>query len=219
MTESKKFITPRGVAVFPKLNEPDTKFKTEGEYTVKLRLKEEQFDPKLLAALEAVRDAQVAETKADLTEKKQGAKLKSLKVRPVLTAETDKETGEETGFVLINCKMRASGISKKTGKPWSRKPDIFDSKGVLLKKVPAIWGGSELKVSVDARPYYTPSANEVGLSFALEGVQILKLVSGQERDASAYGFKAEEDGFDSAEFSSEETDASVDADVESGDDF
>lgn len=193
-----KFITPRGIAIFPKLHKPDTKWKAEGQYSVKLRLDPASIDAALVAKIEALRDEKAEEVKAELTAKKQGAKVKSLKVLDVLfQPETDKDSGEETGFVLINAKMTASGVSKKDGKTWSRKPDIFDSKGKKLSKVPMIFGGSELKAAVEARAYYTPKDNQVGVSFQLNGAQIIKLVTGGERNAADYGF-AEEDGYEEA---------------------
>jgi hypothetical protein len=213
-----KFTTPAAPSIYPRLNEPDTKYKKEGEYSVKLRFAAGEFPADLLSKLEALRDEQQEATVADLKAKKQGAKIKSLSVRNVLTAETDKETGDETGFFTINCKMRASGVSKKTGKAWKRRPDIFDAKGIKLKNVPSIWGGSVLKVAGEAMAYYTPKDNEVGVAFYLDAVKIIKLVSGKSRDASDYGFGEEDEGYtSSSEFDDSEAEQTADADAEGGD--
>lgn len=209
-----KFITPRGIAVYPKLTTPDTKFKAQGEYSVKLRLEADAFDDALLEKLAAIRDGFVEETKQALIDKKQGAKAKSLKVRDILAEETDKETGEPTGKLLFKAKMVASGVSKKDGRLWTRKPTIFDSKGKKLDPLPQIWGGSELKIAVEAVPYYTPKDNEVGLAFYLSAVQVLKLVAGGGESASDFGF-GEEEGFTSedaeaSQFSDETAEAGTD---------
>jgi hypothetical protein len=37
--------TPKGRALWPRLNEPDTKFKEEGEYSVKLILPADKAEP------------------------------------------------------------------------------------------------------------------------------------------------------------------------------
>lgn len=193
-----KFITPRGIAIFPKLHKPDTKWKAEGQYTVRLRIDPATIPADLYTKFEALRDEKADEVRADLKAKKEGAKVKSLKIKPVAFApETDKESGEETGSVIVNAKMTASGVSKKDGKPWTRKPDIFDAKGKKLAKCPLVFGGSELKVACEARAYYSPKDNEVGVSIQLNGAQIIKLVTGGDRSAADYGF-AEEDGYEEA---------------------
>ena len=38
-------VTPIGVAMYPKLTEPDYKFNTAGVYSVKLQLTEEEAEP------------------------------------------------------------------------------------------------------------------------------------------------------------------------------
>lgn len=203
-----KFVTPRGPLVYPKLTKPDTKYKAEGEYRAKQRFTADAFPADKLAELEALRDALAEETRAALTKKKEGAKAKALTVRDVLTTETDKETGEPTGFVLINAKMSASGVSKKDGKPWRRSPKLFDAAGRKLPPNVQIWGGTEAKLAVEARPYYTPKDNEVGIAFYLNAAQVLKLVKGGGEAASDHGFGAEE-GYtsdeDSGSFPGEES--------------
>jgi hypothetical protein len=51
-----------------------------------------------------------------------------------------------------------------------------------------------MKMNVELRGYYIAKDKEVGCSVYLNGVQIIKLVSYGSRDASGYGFGAEEDG-------------------------
>jgi hypothetical protein len=185
------FTTPRGTFVWPKLNKPDTKWKAEGEYSVKHRVQPEQITDALREKLEAVRDEFVETTKEGL----KGAKLKTLKVLDIpFNAELDRETGEETGAIIIHAKMTASGVSKKDKKPWARAPKLFDAKGTKLRAGVQIWGGSEGKLAVDAVPYYNAKDNAVGISFRLEAVQVLKLISGSDKDAGGYGF-GEEEGY------------------------
>lgn len=215
---SVKFITPKGVAIFPKLSKPDTKWKAEGEYSCKLRLTPDALPAELVEKLNDLRDTFAEETKTELVAKKNGGKAKTLKVRDaMLTDEVNKETGEATGFVILNAKMTASGVSKKDGKPWSRSPKLFDAKGKPLSANVQIWGGSEVKLAIEAVPYYTPKDNEVGISFRLEAAQVLKLVSGTAKDAAGYGF-GEEEGFTSEE-SSTFDDTAATGTAASGDEF
>ena len=202
-----KFTLPRGTFVWPKLNAPDTKFKAEGEYGVKVRLSRAaaaSFLEKYAAAV----DKSVADARAKLEEDIKGAKGEKLaKARKALAALAPAESpvkpafdddGNETDEVVISVKMKASGTYKdgpKAGQTWNRKPDIFNARGERLKNPPMIFGGSEGYVAGEFNPFYTDKAG-AGVSLRLQAVKIVKLVSAGERDASAYGFGGEEEGWD-----------------------
>lgn len=186
--------TPRGTAIWPRLNTPDTKYKAEGKYEAKIAIDADA--PGLEAFMQKVNDLtdkhydEVVQKLKD--EGKDGIAAK-VKKAYLIKPEEDEKTGEETGRMLLKASMTASGVSKKTGKPWSRRPDIFDGTGKQLKNPPQIGSGSILKLSVELFPYFNTKDKEVFVSFRLEGVQVIKLVSFGERDASAHGFGAEED--------------------------
>lgn len=194
---AKKLVTtPKGVALWTSLNKPDVRYKAEGVYEVKLAFDgDDEAVQKLATKLEQLRDEKYDEIVAELTADGKAGLAKKITKVPVFEVEEDAESGEETGRLIKKFKMTASGVSKKTGKNWSRSPDIFNAKGVQLKTAPNIGSGSAMKVSFDPYPYYSPKDKEVGLSARLEGVQILELVQYGARDASGYGF-AEEDGYD-----------------------
>jgi hypothetical protein len=206
MTEKKiklpSFITPKGIFVWPRLTEPDTKYKAEGLYSVKLRL--DEADAKtLITKLQPIFDASVAEGK----EKYAALPVKTRKEKEFKTVKYfspvyDEQTEEETGEIEFNFKMTASGVSKKTGKPWSRKPRIFDAKGKPMVTVPSIWGGTLGKVAFEVMPFFNAAQCEAGLSLRLDAAQIIELVSGGGKSASAYGF-GEEDGYEHEEDSFE----------------
>lgn len=194
-----KFInitTPVGVAVFPKLNTPDTKFNVNGAFTCRLKLTAEEAQP-IIDKFEAGLSKHFEDIKAELMagDGKSKAKAKSLKMaadKPY-KAEFDDE-GEETGYVLINFKMPHR--IPREGKPdLLLRPDIFDSAGKQLKNPPEIWGGSRLVVAGQLRPFST--AIGVGMSMRLQAVQIVELKSAGSRDASGYGFGATAGGYES----------------------
>jgi hypothetical protein len=226
MTQQKvELTTARGVAVYPNLNGPSTKFDPDGVYECKLRYSaDDEFVETFRQKAQAVIDAEFDRIVADLKkEGKAGAAAKITKAEPPITVEEDEETGEETGFVTIKGKKKASGISKKTQKPWKSKPDIFDARGVQIggndrrfdeSKLPKIGGGSVMKMNIELFPYYIAKDKEVGCGVRLNGVQIIKLVSFGSRDASGYGFGAEEDG-DAIDMSDDMED---DVDTGDGDD-
>jgi hypothetical protein len=188
-----KIVTPKGMAIYPWLNKPDTKFKPEGEYRLKLRLSEEAAAP-LLEKLQPMFDAAVAEAK-----KNPKNKGKKLKTNDLFNKVLD-DDGNETGDIDFNFKRLASGISKKDSKPWSATLDLVDAKGNKLSPEARVFGGSIVKVSFTPNPYDKPIG--CGLSLRLEAVQVIKLVEGQ-RD---YGFgdESEDDDADAPETTSDD---------------
>ena len=214
---AKKLITsPKGTALWTSLNKPDVRYKAEGVYEVKLAFDaEDEAVQKMVARLEALRDEKVDEIVAELEADGKAGLAKKIKKVAVFEIEEDAETGEETGRLIKKFKMTASGISKKTGKPWKRSPKIFNAKGRELPKAPSIGSGSVLKISFDPFPYYSPKDKEVGLSARLEAVQVIELVSFGERDASGYGF-GEEEGYDGVP--EDETDSGFGDETDGGED-
>jgi hypothetical protein len=191
-------MTPTGIAVYPKLNTPDTKFKAGGEFAVRLKLTAEESEPLIeLYEAELAKTFEAAKAELMAGDGKSKAKAKALKLaadKPY-KAEFDDE-GEETGAMLFNFKM-PNRIARE-GKPdLVLFPDVFDSKGKQLKDVPEIWGGSKLKVSGQLRPFNT--AIGVGLSLRLQAVQIIQLNTRGSRDAAGYGFGAEDGGYEGAD--------------------
>lgn len=193
-------MSPKGRAIFPKLDKPDTKFDAAGSYSTKLSVSAESVAA-ITAKLQAALDEFVAAKKAELVEKKQAQKAKTLKVRDIFAPEFN-DAGDETGNVIMSFKMKASG-QKKDGTTFTRKPSVFDAKGKKLDPCPPVWGGSILKVAGDALPYYMASSNECGITLYLNGVQIIDLKTGGGRNAADFGFN-EEEGFTADEPSGSE---------------
>lgn len=171
------------MAVYPHLTKPDTKWKKEGEFRVKIK-----YDAATAEAIRAklikLLDEAFEKYKELLTADGKKAKVKTLsKADLPLKAEVDEE-GEETGFFLLNTKRTASGINHK-GEPWTAKIVIADALGKPVgKKGLAIWSGTELRVSGTTFGWYGAKDNEVGVSIDIDGVQIKKLVSGGDRDVN-----------------------------------
>lgn len=200
-----QFMSPKGTFVWPNLNAPDTKYKTEGEYRVRLRLGEADaaafqalVDKHAAAALEAAR-TELTEKLAAATKGAEKGKLKA-QLDKLAAAESSAkpvfdDDGNETGEVEFNIKMPAQITYKdgpKKGDVLKLRPDIFDAAGKLIKNPPPIWGGTVGYVAGEFRPFYTEKAG-AGVSLRLKAVQIIELASaGQGRDASAYGFGATE---------------------------
>ncbi|WP_079211876.1 hypothetical protein [Brucella pituitosa] len=197
------FMSDKGTAVYPKLTTIDygTKDypKPDGEYSVKLRMSKDEAEDMLdrknkdgvtLREIhaQAIEEGHTEFAKLPVASRK---KLGSLTENPLYTEVYDKETEEPTGDVEFKFKRKASG-TRKDGKKWEAKPDLFDAKGRKLGKGVEIWGGSTLKVAFEASPYFVSGQGSAGLSLRLQASQVIDLVSNGQRDASGYGFEAEE---------------------------
>lgn len=219
MTEATKKMlkanTPRGIAKWPKLTDPDygTKEypKPEGEYSVKLVFDEASpafaaFEKKMAAHMEtAERNAAAAFAKLP---KATRDKIGAPKGNPLFTPIYDADENP-TGQVEIKLTMKAGGVVKKgprEGKKWSRKPDLYDALGRKITSKVEIWGGSELicSFSFDPEGYFIPGTGNYGVKLQLEAVQIVTLRKGGEKSASDHGFGAVEDGFSISDYADEQ---------------
>lgn len=202
-------VTPIGIAVYPKLNVPDTKFNDRGVYSTKLRLTKEEAAPlmeKIDALIEEAFDEALNNASTPL------AKKKVKKADTPYHVEED-DQGNVTGCILFNFKKVASGVTKD-GREWKFVCPVYDAKlkPVDLTKV-NIGGGSLIKVAYSASPFNVPAIG-IGVTLRLEAVQVLEAKSFGQRDASGFGFSTEEDydGVEQADAEAEQF-----ADVAEGD--
>jgi hypothetical protein len=192
MLDRKEWVsgaTPVGTFVFPRVNEPDYKFKEEGEYSVKLQLTEDEGASELRETIEEFH-------KLALAAEKKGKGKKRLKQAdlPFKQAE-DRASGELiAGVWNFNCKRKAAGKTK-AGKKWSAKVDLFDAKGARLTE--EIWGGTRGRIAYTLKPWYSDGLG-FGISILLNACKVIDLVTRGERNAETYGFGEEEEGFSSA---------------------
>jgi len=178
-----KMVSPAGIAVWPYLNSPDTKFDNggAGEYKVSVKLTEDAAQP-VIDKLQKILDQYQAE------EISQNPKVKQFTPRLPIEEEVD-DQGNLTGNWLLKVKQKAQ-ITTANG--------IVDMKVALFdaKRRPTnaeIGGGSTLKVATTIIPYTMPSNKAVGISLRLYAVQVLNLVEGgSESDGSMFDV---EDGF------------------------
>lgn len=190
--------TPPGVAIYPKLNAPDTKFNANGAYSTRVKFSAEEAQP-IIDKYETELAKYFEEVKAELMQGdgKSKAKAKSLKLAPDKPYKADfDDEGNETGDLVLNFKMPAKVV--REGKPdLIMKPDIFDAAGKKLLNPPEIWGGSKLIIAAQFRPFNT--AIGVGLSLRLNAVQIVELSTRGSRDSESYGFGAQEGGYEASD--------------------
>lgn len=180
-----RLTSPAGIAQYPRLNSPDTRFKKEGQFKVTLRLVAAEAED-FISQIEGLE-------KAAALEAKKNPKNKHLQLSSVIRPATDKNGDEIDGEVDITFKTTASGVNQK-GEAWERKVRMFDAKLSPIKV--KVGTGSKLKVAFTYAPYTNPSSKSVGLSLYLEAVQILDLVEFKgQADAQDFGF-GEEEGYE-----------------------
>jgi len=200
-----RITTPVGVAQWPRLNEPDTKFNKDGTYSVSLRLSKEDAEP-IQDTIRRVMSNHMDAIKKDSPKKK-------IKAAPIPIKDVMDQDDNPTGEVEIRFKMNAVGING--GDRWEQRPALFDSSGKPLTE--SIGGGSKIKVGAEVVPYFTAMAG-AGVTLRLKAVQVIELIEYNKGDS-----------FDSWEFSQEEgfvtsgereaATASAGADEEDGFDF
>jgi hypothetical protein len=197
-----KVVTPVGIASFPWLTTPSTKFNPDGQYQTKLICPAD--DPvvkKFMADMDKLVEATYNKAHAALKTKKQKDEHK--KGFPYMLEETD--DGELTGNVIISARQNASFISKK-GKNAGEKVDtflnFFDAAMQPIDNPKPIFSGSKLRLSCEANLYENKKGTS-GVALRLKAVQIIDLCTGGGRTAEEYGF-TEEEGYKTAVLESEE---------------
>jgi|TARA_B110000503_G_scaffold68597_1_gene107099 hypothetical protein len=168
MAQANTFTTPKGIAQYPWLSKPDTKFSEEGDYKVNLILSAEEAAPIVEQINAAFADNMQAEMK------KQGKK--ELKAANPPYMEELGDDGQPTGNVIFKFKSKAA-----------YKPAIFDAKGKPMIDS-NIWGGSEIRVNGTIGGYYT-SLIGVGVALRLRAVQVIQYVEGSGDGATRFGFE------------------------------
>ena len=163
------FTTPQGVAQYPWLSKPDTKFSEEGDYKVNLIIAKEEALP----ALKLINQV-YAENYEKEVKKAKGAEIK--KAPPPFSEELDDDS-QPTGNIILKFKSKAA-----------YKPAIFDAKGIPMIDS-NIWGGSELKVNGSVAAYYTLLIG-AGVALRLRAVQVIQYVEGGSGSADRFGFEA-----------------------------
>lgn len=172
--------TPKGIAQYPWLNEPDTKFNPDGDYKTNLILEDTPEVRDMIAKLEQIREDFIAEWQSDPCNK--GKKF----------MEADLFDENDDGTLTIKMKAKAR-ITTREGQTVDTKIPLFDAKNKPI--FDKIGGGSTIRVNFQPIPYYMASTKMMGISYRIKAVQVidLKMLDG-DGDASKYGF-VEEDGY------------------------
>lgn len=181
-----QLTTPTGIAVYPRLNEPDTKFDKDGVYSVELRLDLE--DPEVEKFLAALQTCEERSYQA-LCEEHGGATPKKLKRAPMPFKEEEGMEGGLPKTMRIKFKLKAKAGNAK--KSWTQRPIIYDALGSPYDPIPSVGSGSEIRVAFQVVPYFTAMVG-AGVSLRMKAVQIRRLVTFTPGDSFvSFGFEAD----------------------------
>ena len=175
----KTLVTPAGIAEYPWLQTPDTRF-GEPTYKVNVRISGEEAVA-FMAKVEEVK----AEALAHLQEEPKNKKLADLTL-PIAEAE-DEDGNVIPDTWIVKCKAKAF-FTGQDGKVTENKLTIVDAKKQPINV--SIYGGSTVKVAISVGAAATSIYK--GLVFRIAGVQVINLVSG----GGAANLFNEEDGFE-----------------------
>lgn len=217
---AKTKTSPKGIALYPRLNKPDTEYVADGVYHVKLKMDTDL--PEVAAFIKQIDEWHEESKKNAIDKLVEDGKFKTAAVAKKKVKDGDRpyvyiedEDGNDTSFVRVNFKMKAKVTSKKNGNTYTLKPRFFDAHKTELDNVPSIYSNSELRIAFTPVLWFTPKLG-ASVKLQMEAVQIIKLVSGSGGgNADDYGFGEEEEGFTAEETPFDDADSS---EAEGGDD-
>ncbi len=157
-----KMTSPKGVAVWPWLNEPDTRWDTS-EYKVSLKV----------YGKPAMEFTQLLEEfyKQGYTDLAKELKKPKLKKANMPWSEVVDDQGNLTGEIEFKFKNKSS--YEYEGKTIENRVALIDRAGKIVES--RIGSGSEIKIGFEPYVWHVPSMG-VGMTLRLKAVQVLELV-------------------------------------------
>lgn len=173
--------TPKGKAIYPRLNEPDTKFNVDGVYSAKILVTEGDYN-----AFKGQLDNWFAGEYKRLCEENGNKKLRMALSCPLSITDA--------GDYQIYAKQVAKKQTKKGELTFTIA--LFDSKGAKITDGPSVGSGSVLKLAVEPAAWYSPTVG-AGYTLRLKAAQVIELCEfgGGSGGGDNFGFSSEEEGY------------------------
>lgn len=173
--------TPKGKAIYPRLNEPDTKFNVDGVYSAKILVTEGDYN-----AFKGQLDKWFAGEYKRLCEENGNKKLRRALSCPLSITDA--------GDYQIYAKQVAKKQTKKGELTFTIA--LFDSKGAKITDGPSVGSGSVLKLAVEPAAWYSPTVG-AGYTLRLKAAQVIELCEfgGGSGGGDNFGFSSEEEGY------------------------
>lgn len=191
----KQYLTPEGVAKFPHLAEPNTRFVKGGKYEVRLYF-DDEAGAKLLAMLQEAYDEAIEIAKEKYKKMNAQSKANNPFSPQQFYKEEVLDDGTSTGRIFIHFDKLAK-LELDDGRVLEFEVPVFDkaNKPMTQEDIKKASGGSTMRAAFKVKPYFMPAGAKAGISIGLEAVQIIKAVE-YTRDAESYGFTAYDESDD-----------------------
>lgn len=171
--------TPKGKAIYPRLNEPDTKFNVDGVYSAKIHVSEQDYHS-FKGQLDKWFDGEYNR----LCQENGNKKLRKALSSPLtITPEGDYQ---------IFAKQVARKQTKKGELTFTIA--LFDSKGAKITDGPNVGSGSIVKLAVEPSAWYSPTVG-AGYTLRLKAAQVIELCEFGGGNNDNFGFTSEEQGY------------------------
>ncbi|MEI2606484.1 hypothetical protein V8O11_22200 [Erwinia aphidicola] len=200
-TKPTTLVTPLATVFgFVNITKPDTKYKPEGEFKIRVKVPKEAAQD-LYENLAAMAEKKLEDT---IKRAKTDAKFKaSLKGKAPKAADLPFYEDDE-GNYIFTFKSKASFVSKKPGSEGetiNRTIPVWQgNKRLRPEDIPKFGEGSTVKVSFVAADFFTAAVG-AGITLRLEAVKLIKAVEYVGGGSNPFG--DDEDGGDYQESSSE----------------
>jgi hypothetical protein len=170
MAKNKTYYTPAGPAAWIKVHEPDTQFKTEGEFSVDLFLSPEDAKETI-----KIYDKMVADT----VKAEGGKPTDNVQYQLVSTIDKDKleqlaKTGFEPDPTWVRLKFKVDHkVNPKKGNSFENRVLVLDgsNKPVPFDPEDKLGNGSVIKVAY--QPYGWCFSGKTGCKMRLRGIQVV----------------------------------------------
>jgi len=180
------YISPIGVAHFPKLIEPD-EYEGVKKWKTGLIMSADAADA-FIAELQPLLDAFVQETIEAEPNVAKRKKLEAFEVKEIMKDELD-ESGEPTGNVILQV---SRNVETKKGR--NDPPSFFDSFNKPLT-LDSLWGGSRIRCAGYVMLYCMKGTKSFGASVKLDAVQVIELRDKSSGGGGGSAFGVVEGGF------------------------
>jgi hypothetical protein len=161
-------VSPVGLAKFPYLVKPDTKFDDRGMFKVDLIISPKEASQIKSVATKLATDFKKNDVEGNPSRKKWGLHL------PLL--EDIDQDGEETGMMVARFKQ-AAVIRTRDGRDIQKSVLLFDSQGNRCEDDINPYSGTKMSVAYSMRAYSNPTGKTYGVTFRLIAVQIIELAA------------------------------------------
>ena len=182
MAKYKRVVTPEGIAHYPWLSKPDTKFDKNGTYSCNVFIDTKEAKPLIEMINNEVDEFHAAEEKSS-------KKTLERNILPYIEHGDSRDTNSVVPQGKVMFKIKQNGVIGD--KPF--RPHLVDAEGTPIVDKNGdnivVYGGSKVKVAFDL---YTYNNLKVGVTLKLVAVQVLELQDAGAPDISKLGFKKEE---------------------------